>query len=764
MAVQLPKDMPVRSVTYAWEDRKRLGYMKFGDHTVPGYMTYNAIVENTTQYIRGSLARQKYVFDEGDIIIHWIIDVTEFAHSVGKNYKGAKIDSFIANELTDLKHYRVSKNGGDFYKIPINDLTRKVNQAVFGASKLATFGAHKYQMEAVKKAVIYFKNGGHDFLLDAVTRFGKIITAYLIAKELACKKILVLTGRPKVKDGWRDDLDHVSFADWRFIDSQEQSNVNFYMDDTNGVLTYEAPTAEVIFASFQGSKRNDSRIANLIDQEIDMVIIDEAHAYFSQEAIDFVRYKINAKHKLWISGTPFKAYESGMFDGVTDTYRFTLLDLLREKSCAEDAIKRGETIGADQLRYTEFPDVQFLVAEYPKFAKADVYDPQGLNMRLLLSSNGDNSNYPDEVKGLLDSLLSQGKRSPFNLGAREIKHAVNARHVWMAVPAGKDDTRAIPVAAAAVLEKAVKDHALMKDRFEPLAIRGDKDQDAVNRHITLAKQSNKGSICISCRSLNTGTKFPDIDTVVFLTETTSASEFWQTVGRALQPMSGKKSITVICYSIEMMVTMANKMVEYSVQSHQNHNEVMTELLSLMPIFTADGPRIKPLKIEEVYSQLSTRGSVTKSFGDREVLSKDFDHLVMEDLSFFLGIPDIASDKIPNVQQLYKSGNKGQNNLVKHTAPLTKAERDVVADVREKLREFLKQIGSVMAACLLYNQHLITSTEDLKEASESTIDNNLYPGTKDILVRLLEKGALNQAILDKKIGAFYNVELKDKIHA
>ena len=747
----------IKTILYLWEDKKRPGNVKFGDHTIEGTLSQTEIEEDTKTYIRREMSRQKYVYDAGDIVVHWVIDVTKFARSIDKNYKGAKLDTHIANNLTDLKHYRIKS---DFYQLPADELTRKINEAVYGTAKVGTHAPHKFQQEAINKAVDYFNAGGTDFLLDCVMRFGKSFANYQIAKELGAKRILVVTGRPKVKDGWRDDLDHVDFAGWNFIDSQTEDNVSFY--DSNSLFTLEnPPVAEVVFASFQGGKRNDSRIANIIKQDIDLVIIDEAHAYFSPDAIRFVKEELKTKHRLWTSGTPFKAYESGMFDGETDTYRFTLLDLLNEKKRVETAITNGEVVSSTEMRYTEFPDVQFLIAEYPEFKTNELYKEESLNMKALLSSKDNVANYPDEVKGLLDSLFRTDSRSPFNLGGREIKYPVDAKHVWMAVPAGKDDNNEVPVASASTLENAIKGH-LIGTRYDPLSIKGNKDQDDVLRHITLSKQNNKGTINISCRSLNTGTKFPDINTVVFLTETTSASEFWQTVGRALQPMSGKKHITIICYSIEMIVNMANRMVEYSIKPTQNHNQLMLEFLTMMPIFVTNGPRIKSLDINEIYQQLSSKGCVTKSFGDKEILSKDFDDIIANNLEFFKGVPDVTSDKQPANQILHSSGIKGKNVIKKNLVPLVPVQKNEIDEIKLKVREFLKLTGSVMAASLLYDEYLITSSKDLKGIKESTIDSELYPGTKEILMALLESGALNTSILDRKISAFYNVELKDKL--
>jgi hypothetical protein len=316
------------------------------------------------------------------------------------------------------------------------------------------------------------------------------------------------------------------------------------------------------------------------------------------------------------------------------------------------------------------------------------------------------------------------------------------------------------VAAATTLETEISAHPTMSI-YAPLAVKGDKEQDDVERHMTL----NGRTVTISCRSLNTGTRFPRLDTVVFLTETTSASEFWQTVGRVLQPNSGKDHFTVICYRIEMMVNMTNKMVEYSIHNGHSHTQMLTEFLDMMPIFTTN-PRVgvRPLDINELYQQLSSRGSVEKAFGDREVLSSAFDSLVLSDPKFFAGIPDVNSDRDPGKITVSSSGQTGRNSVNTRQTPMTPTQANLVAQARERVREFLRLTGSIMAASALYDQRIITCVDDLLAAPSAIVDGELYDGTMELIRELIDRGAINTSVLNKKIGAFYNIEIKGKVQA
>ena len=149
--------MSVRTILYLWEDKRSLGDTKFGDHTIEGDPSQNEIERDTKAYIRSQLSRAKYVYDAGDIIVHWIIDVTDYAKSVGKNYPHAKLDDYIANEKTNLKHYRIL---ADFYKISADELTRKVNEVVYGSAKVNTYRPHTFQQHAIDKAVDYLALDG----------------------------------------------------------------------------------------------------------------------------------------------------------------------------------------------------------------------------------------------------------------------------------------------------------------------------------------------------------------------------------------------------------------------------------------------------------------------------------------------------------------------------------------------------------------------------------------------------------------------------
>ena len=629
----------------------------------------------------------------------------------------------------------------------VNVGKRLINERRHGVSSLASYKSHQFQIEAVNKAVDYYRAGGKDFLLDATMRFGKCRTSYCTVKDLDCKRILVITGRPKVKNGWANDLDHIDFAGWKFIDSQAEKDVAFY--NPNGLFAVgEPPVAEVIFASFQGSKRANlaGRLDQVIDQDIDIIIIDEFHAYYSQEAKEFIE-RLNTKYgRLWVSGTPFKAYEEGKFNGVTDTYRFTMIDALRAKR-------------NDMDRFKDFPEPLLLISEFPEDFKNRMAGDEEMNMAKVLSNNNRIPNYPQEVNGILNTLINPEQsagRSSFLAGSREgvkTKGARTHNHLWFALPRGKDDSKKISVAAADTLISAFVDHPGFVD-YKPLKVGGETNEDEASVqqwHIT----HNKTAI-LSAGSLNTGTTLPKLDTLVYLKESESAADFWQTFGRIMNPESNKDVVTAVLPGPEFYANMLAKMVEYS-SDGSTFQQVFEEAVSLMPSYIIGGIKPVAIDVEVAFSLLSTEGSVRKSFKDSSTLGYNIDELIANNLEALEGLPDMASSKEPSV--LNSQLDSGKNVKQQRSGNSATASPNDIAKIKAKIREFNTTIPSIVALARAMDNVIINSVDDLQKVDSNLLDKELFPNAKEWVNFLFDNGFLRHAVIEKKIAMFNKFEVE-----
>jgi superfamily II DNA or RNA helicase len=761
-----------RTYWYLWYDGA-LDVYKHGDHFVNPRIV-NGVDGDPTPLecdteIRSYLSSSGYLGRMAKArakkqIIHAIVDVTDYAKKHNSFGANKQIDATIENR-TILKNHRLTdKDSLDPKTISHDEIIRVFNEEVFGAKKLHSFPMYDKQQEACDKAVDYFNNGNKHFLLDCVMRFGKCFTSYNIAKRLNAKKILVVTGRPKVKTGWKDDLDHVDFNGWNFIDSQTTSNVSFQNSNTNPLFTTAKPDTEVIFASLQGGARSTrsklkSRIKDVIKQNIDLVIVDELHAYYSEDALKFIN-NLNADKILWVSGTPFKAYESGDFNGITDTYRFTIMDLQRERA-------------AGHPRFKEFPELRFWVAKYPKFENSTnfskIFDEQGLNMNLLLSNSSGVPNYPMEVNEWLNSFKGHSIRqqSVFGLSKREvstISGPVLPKHIWIAVPPGKDDDGQFSVAAGRTLETIIPQHHSFKT-YTPLLVTGQSgiDQDAVIRHMT---QHSTGTAIISCGSLNTGTKFEQLEAVIFARETQSASEFWQTVGRALNPCAGKKYADVIIGSAQFIVNMADEMCmaqSGSSSTSGSHRDMMYEFFSLMPTHVIGEGSIEQLLADAAYRMLKNSNNIVKTFKSDRLFASDIKQKILNDIQFAMKFPkldEVISESKKDKRVALNNGISGKNKKTLTQKQKLSKQKTLVEECLTIIKDFMSYSVSIQSSCIVNDSYKVKSLSDLINAPERPIDTILGSGSKQLIVDMINRQWLNQVELDRRLAHSYECIFKD----
>lgn len=240
--------------------------------------------------------------------------------------------------------------GGEWYRCTVKDLKAAYIAVRDGVENIENrtrdFAMRPEQLDALSKTIGYFNSiesekGAHasKFLWNAKMRFGKTFAAYQLAKRMGLKKILVLTFKPAVQSAWEEDLNtHVDFEGWQFL-------------SRTSVLTWESADKSrpiVCFGSFQdylgtneagGIKAKNEWVHTT---NWDLVIFDEYHfgAWRENakklfelenedeyETLDLEKYAkdeegnainetwlpITSSRYLYLSGTPFRAINSGEF-------------------------------------------------------------------------------------------------------------------------------------------------------------------------------------------------------------------------------------------------------------------------------------------------------------------------------------------------------------------------------------------------------------------------------------------------------------------
>lgn len=220
-------------------------------------------------------------------------------------------------------------------------------------NRTETFSMRPEQVRAVQMTMDYYQKTNTEepnmvpkFLWNAKMRFGKTFASYELAKKMGLKRVLVLTFKPAVESAWREDLmTHVDFEGWQFVSNKDAHNNNLNIDEQYAKADKTRPI--VVFGSFQDLLRtNESGGIKAKNEFIhsdnwDLVIFDEYHfgawrenaaKLFERpddEDVDFDQEEyskkeagnaynesflpITTRYYLFLSGTPFRALNSGEF-------------------------------------------------------------------------------------------------------------------------------------------------------------------------------------------------------------------------------------------------------------------------------------------------------------------------------------------------------------------------------------------------------------------------------------------------------------------
>lgn len=274
------------------------------------------------------------------------------------------------------------------------------------------------------------------FLWNAKMRFGKTFASYQLAKRMGFTKVLILTFKPAVQSAWKDDLlCHMDFVGWQFISQDNRQSI----DEQFQNVDLSKPI--VCFGSFQdflGQDKNTGGIKSKnkwVHSTIwDLVIFDEYHfgawkenakklfepedeegkeqdlsIYDRGNAYDETFLPISTKHYLYLSGTPFRALNSGEFIE-EQIYNWTYTDEQKAKL----------TWSGNNNPYLPLPRMVMLTYKIPesiqRIARQGEFNEFDLNLFFKASGSKENAHFDNEeyVQKWLD--LIRGQYLPTEIG------------------------------------------------------------------------------------------------------------------------------------------------------------------------------------------------------------------------------------------------------------------------------------------------------------------------------------------------------------
>ncbi len=569
-----------------------------------------------------------------------------FAESAMYSDGGSFTDHDIHRSLSSKGFH---SRGGEWFECTVEDLKAAYLSVRDGIENVENrtrdFKMRPEQEAAVNKTIAYFQVASEEenprtakFLWNAKMRFGKTFAAYQLAKRMRLKKVLVLTFKPAVQSAWEEDLNtHVDFEGWQFI-SRSSS------------ITYEDADLEkpiVCFGSFQdylGTNENGGiKTKNewVHTTHWDLVIFDEYHfgawresaqKLFEQEdedaydSMDLEKYKleeadnaynetflpITTSRYLYLSGTPFRAMNSGEF--IEDQiYNWTYSDEQRAK----------EMWGkSSDNPYSALPRMVMMTYKIPdsirQIAIGGEYDEFDLNVFFSAEGSGDNAKfkYEDYVQKWLDLI-----RGAY-LGTTLDELKLGAKRPEM--PYGNTRLLAILTHTLWFLPNVASCYAMrnLLQQNQNQSFWGD-------YKINVAAGSSAGigvealgpvlqsmgdplktkTITLSCGKLTTGVTVKPWTGIFMLRNLSSPETYFQAAFRVQSPWEIRRDARTSeimkreCYVFDFALDRALKQIaDYSCRldvNESNPEKKVEEFIKFLPVIAYDGSTMKQISASDV---------------------------------------------------------------------------------------------------------------------------------------------------------------------
>ena len=669
------------------------------------------------------------------------------------------------------KQLNAGDDKNEWFKCDLNAVKAAIISVRDGVDNIEnrtqTFKMRPEQVVAVQKTIEYFKQAKKDepgrapkFLWNAKMRFGKTFATYQLAKKMGFQKILVLTFKPAVETAWAEDLNsHIDFEGWQFISNKDANNQNINIDQAFNAADQNRPI--VVFGSFQdllgtnesGGIKAKNEFIHLTNW--DLVAFDEYHfgawrenakklfdnpdeeaeADFDQEkykaseadnAYNESFLPITTDHYLFLSGTPFRAINSGEF--IEDQiYNWTYSD---EQSAKENWRGSGNP-------YLSLPRMVMLTYQIPEsirqIAMGGEYNEFDLNVffsaKVEKGEKVENARftYENEVNKWVqlirgsylpsnvdDLKLGQDKRPPMPYSDTRLLNVLN--HTLWFLP---------NVASCYAMYNLLMEDNFFRD-YKIIVCAGTKA--GIGAAALEPVQNAMGNplatktITLSCGKLTTGVTVKPWTGVFMLRNLKSPETYFQTAFRVQSPWTIKNDkgeqeiMKQECYVFDFALDRALRQIsDYSCRlnvNEDNPEKKVAEFINFLPVLAYDGSTMKQISAQDVLDIALAGTSATLLARrwesallvnvDNETLSRLLANQdALDALMKIEGFRSLNQDieTIINKSEKVKKAKKEKDNLTKkEKKELTQEEKEYKSmrkQIQEKLIKFATRIPVFM---------------------------------------------------------------------
>lgn len=603
--------------------------------------------------------------------VPYVVEWAELGYSpVTKRWFGDEAVHDVL-ERSGIKHAEGLK-GNEWYKVDLETAKRAIQAVKDGKSAIELNRPAKQQKtievkitlrpeqrDAIDKTKAAYKHYNR-MLWNAKMRFGKTITALSLVKESKYKKVLIMTHRPVVNEGWFEDFNKIGMTKAGYLYGSRNRGHRSVEELENLAQPY------VYFASIQdlrGSTEIGGKVSDknhdVFSVAWDLVIVDEAHegtqTDLAQNVLDAVLRNKRTTKLLELSGTPFNLLSD------YDEEQIFTWDYTMEQ---EAKLAWSEEHPNEVNPYETLPKVSMYTFEMSDHFKDINFTGDGLgrysfNFKEFFRTD-ENGKFVHEknVRQFLKNITSPG---PTNYPFANRSFRNNLRHTLWILPGIKECN---------ALEDLLNEPGTVfhEEGYKVInVVRGDKtadeeasqsDVERVNRAMDPDPATTK-TITLTVRKMTTGVTIKPWTGVLFLSNTNSAMQYLQAAFRAQTPYASetfgqKTNCYIFDFAPDRALTVMAEASSLSTGAGKlnsgEQEERMTKLLNFLPIIGEKGNKMHVYNVNTLLTKLK------KAYAERAVRSGFDDNSIYSDKLLNIESQDIL-DKFNKLKAIVGTTKK-----------------------------------------------------------------------------------------------------------
>ena len=669
-------------------DDAHRGYLKIGEHHFDSASSYKQLPPNCEelnkeaklridQYTRTALIRYNLLHTELARVQVRLADGTVES----RTFRDKDVHEVLDRSGYDVHRFYDTDRDSEWYKVDLptaiaaigafkagrNTLTAAemtgqtsgcaAPECISTVPKIPAITLREEQDKCVHKTKNVFSHGDR-MLWDCKMRFGKTVTAYMLIKEMNFQKVLVVTHRPAVVDGWQSDFKLI-FDDNRVFVTKENIKVGDRFSDADASIDAEndrklqnlaqSGIPFVYFASMQdlrgsaliGGKHPKNKAVFAMDWDI--IIYDEAHEGTQTELGLAVQTQLEQpkdgkkpKKVLQLSGTPYNLLNQYSDDNVFQ-WDYVMeqqaklrwdnqhpgdhnpyADLPELRICTFDLRKRLST----SYRYED----ENIAFNFREFFRTWTGDPERDFRALPSGVKVGDFVHAEDVWAFLNLISTESADSNYPFATQE--HRDLFRHTFWILPGVKE---------ARAFSAMLKTHPVF-GTYEVVNVAGEGDvEQPYDDALAAVREAIKGhdrTITLSCGKLTTGVTVKEWTGVMLLSgsSSTGAAGYMQTIFRVQSAGSIDGKQKMVCYAFDFAPDRAlkvlaeiHKLKKSAVGTDDAGRVALGEFLNFCPVLAEAETGMEPYDVSKMMRQLkkiTVDAAIKSGFDDDSIYKAD----------------------------------------------------------------------------------------------------------------------------------------------